>query len=379
MPDDLWIPIAILATYVTMLLVERVAAARPFSPRPGWAWVGWGFLLLLFAINGVLPELLPMAWIAEHALLPGHRLGVAGGVVAGVLAFTLVDYWIHRALHRFNALWRAIHQVHHGAERVDIYGSAVLHPVEIALFVVEGIFVNVFVLGLDPRAVAIAGYLGAFMAMFQHWNIRTPRWLGFLIQRPESHCLHHERHVHGRNYSNRPAPGRNAARPRREPRRSAARLPRARTRRVHGRLNSGAVHLHQLQSGCRTAFDRHRRTAAREVARDEADQFFVRLAVHRWRLQLREPDAVGYRLEAADARPGLHLHADHDRRHADPATAKTSTDSALPLNGVAPRASSSTPDPTAAAVAASSRIARPATLVCASRRAARFTVSPMQV
>lgn len=204
MNDDIWVPIAILATYVTMLLGERLASARKFPPQPRWRWIGWGFLLVLFTINGVLPELLPMAWITEHALLPGHRLGVAGGVLVGVLAFTFFDYWIHRALHRYDVLWRAMHQVHHGAERVDIYGSAVLHPVEIALFVVEGILINVFVLGLDPRAVAIAGYLGAFMAMFQHWNIRTPRWVGWIIQRPESHCLHHERHVHGRNYSNLP-------------------------------------------------------------------------------------------------------------------------------------------------------------------------------
>jgi sterol desaturase/sphingolipid hydroxylase (fatty acid hydroxylase superfamily) len=204
MDDDLWVPIAILATYVTMLAGERWFAARRFEAVPRWRWIGWAFLLMLFAVNGLLPAVLPVSWLAEHALLPGHRLGVAGGVVVGVLAFTFVDYWVHRALHRFDGLWRAIHQVHHGAERVDILGSAVLHPVEVALFVLEGIAVNVFVLGLDPQATAIAGYLGAFMAMFQHWNVRTPRWVGWIVQRPEAHCLHHERHVHGRNYSNLP-------------------------------------------------------------------------------------------------------------------------------------------------------------------------------
>lgn len=204
MPDDSWVPIAIFATYIALLIGERVAVARDFVPRPGWRWIGWGFLILLFVISGALPALLPMAWIAERALLPGHRLGVVGGVVAGVLTFTFVNYWIHRALHRFDALWRAVHQLHHGAERVDMSGWAVVHPVEIALFAIQGVLVNVLVLGLDPRAVAIAGYLGAIMGMFPHWNIRTPRWLGFIIQRPESHCLHHERHVHGRNYSNLP-------------------------------------------------------------------------------------------------------------------------------------------------------------------------------
>ncbi len=43
-----------------------------------------------------------------------------------------------------------------------------------------------------------------FCAMFQHANIRTPRWLGYLIQRPESHTLHHARDVHGYNYADLP-------------------------------------------------------------------------------------------------------------------------------------------------------------------------------
>jgi sterol desaturase/sphingolipid hydroxylase (fatty acid hydroxylase superfamily) len=40
--------------------------------------------------------------------------------------------------------------------------------------------------------------------MFQHANIRTPRWLGYLIQRPESHVVHHARGRHEFNYANLP-------------------------------------------------------------------------------------------------------------------------------------------------------------------------------
>ena len=46
--------------------------------------------------------------------------------------------------------------------------------------------------------------MSAFYALFQHWNVRTPRWLGYIIQRPESHGLHHELGVHARNYSDFP-------------------------------------------------------------------------------------------------------------------------------------------------------------------------------
>lgn len=44
----------------------------------------------------------------------------------------------------------------------------------------------------------------SFLAVFQHANVRTPRWLDFLVQRPESHSCHRERGIHGRNYSDLP-------------------------------------------------------------------------------------------------------------------------------------------------------------------------------
>src|SRR3546814_13520217 len=42
------------------------------------------------------------------------------------------------------------------------------------------------------------------MSVFQHSNSRTPRWLGYLVQRPESHSVHHQRGVHAYNYSDLP-------------------------------------------------------------------------------------------------------------------------------------------------------------------------------
>jgi sterol desaturase/sphingolipid hydroxylase (fatty acid hydroxylase superfamily) len=62
----------------------------------------------------------------------------------------------------------------------------------------------VIVLGLDPLAAALVGYVAAFYGMFQHWNVRTPRWLGYVIQRPEAHCEHHRLGVHADNYGDLP-------------------------------------------------------------------------------------------------------------------------------------------------------------------------------
>jgi hypothetical protein len=35
------------------------------------------------------------------------------------------------------------------------------------------------------------------VAVFQHTNIRTPQLLGYIVQRPESHSVHHARFYDG--------------------------------------------------------------------------------------------------------------------------------------------------------------------------------------
>jgi hypothetical protein len=42
------------------------------------------------------------------------------------------------------------------------------------------------------------------LAICQSRTFRTPRWLGYFIQRPESHCIHHGRGIHRYNYSDLP-------------------------------------------------------------------------------------------------------------------------------------------------------------------------------
>jgi len=66
------------------------------------------------------------------------------------------------------------------------------------------LFVTVIVLGLQPLAAALVGYVFAFYGYFQHWNVRTPQWLGYIIQRPESHCVHHRLGVHYYNFADLP-------------------------------------------------------------------------------------------------------------------------------------------------------------------------------
>jgi sterol desaturase/sphingolipid hydroxylase (fatty acid hydroxylase superfamily) len=183
------------------LLAERLWPARQQPHVAGWPLIGSGFFIVYALIAVLLPLALPASWF-EASLLPGGELGIAGGTVVGYLATTLVGYAWHRSVHRVPLLWRLFHQMHHAPHRLDAAGAFVFHPSEAAAYTLMGVAVNVMLLGLDPVAASIVGLLGVFNAVFQHANLRTPRALAWLIQRPEAHSIHHA--VHGWNYSDLP-------------------------------------------------------------------------------------------------------------------------------------------------------------------------------
>lgn len=55
-----------------------------------------------------------------------------------------------------------------------------------------------------PLAGAVYTFLTAVAEYFYHWNIRTPHWVGRLVQRPESHRVHHQYRHHTQNYADLP-------------------------------------------------------------------------------------------------------------------------------------------------------------------------------
>jgi sterol desaturase/sphingolipid hydroxylase (fatty acid hydroxylase superfamily) len=56
------------------------------------------------------------------------------------------------------------------------------------------------ILGASPEAGAWFNAFAVVGEYFYHSNLRTPRWLGYFIQRPEHHSIHHQLGVHGFNY-----------------------------------------------------------------------------------------------------------------------------------------------------------------------------------
>jgi sterol desaturase/sphingolipid hydroxylase (fatty acid hydroxylase superfamily) len=191
------VPALFPATFVVMLVVERAFPAREQPPVRGWLGKGIAFFVLAAAAGGLVPALVARA-IGPHAPL-GLTGGTGAAGLVGFFAGDLLGYVVHRLQHNVPWLWRWTHQMHHSAERVDVAGSAYFHPLDLAVQAGVSSLV-VALLGLSPGAAALAGYLSFLAATFAHLNLRTPQWLGWIVQRPEAHSVHHARGVHAYNF-----------------------------------------------------------------------------------------------------------------------------------------------------------------------------------
>ncbi len=189
--------------FALMLAVETRAPARLYEPVSGWRWLGGAFFISTIVVGALTPLLIPVAYLQGLSVLNLSNLGL-WGVPAGLLVITFAGYWLHRAEHRFGWLWRATHQLHHSPVRVDMLGAYFAHPTEVLLKVGMSTLVASLVLGLSPLAAEIVSVVIATLSLFQHWNIHTPRWLGYVVQRPESHCVHHAIGDRGHNFSELP-------------------------------------------------------------------------------------------------------------------------------------------------------------------------------
>lgn len=189
----------VLAFFLLLAALESAFPRRRLPRVPLWRLGGALSLLVAIGISGSVP-LLWDAWFAEHRLIDARGLGTLGGAVAGFLTYQAGLYVWHRLLHRVPLLWRALHQMHHSAERIDVWGAYWFHPLDVVAFSALTSLCLVGVLGVSAEAALIASLAATACSLFQHANLRTPRWLGWLVQRPENHAVHHERGLHAFNY-----------------------------------------------------------------------------------------------------------------------------------------------------------------------------------
>jgi len=192
-----------LALFAGFAFLELASKGRAFPSVAGWQVKGLAFTFLYFAVGTYAP-LMWDGWLGEHRLLNADRLPLWLQIAGGFMVLELGVYCWHRTMHNVRPLWRWFHQMHHSAERVDIWGAFYFHPFDMIGWTLLGSLALVLGFGVSAEAAIIINLAATFCSMFQHANIRTPHWLGYFITRPESHSAHHERGIHARNYGDVP-------------------------------------------------------------------------------------------------------------------------------------------------------------------------------
>jgi len=140
-------------------------------------------------------------WFQGHSVF--HLVRFAPPWLEGLIGWfvgTFVFYWWHRARHDSHFLWRVCHQIHHSPSRIEAVTAFYKHPIEVAADSIIASALLFLVLGASPAGAAWYNVFAAFGEYFYHSNLRTPHWVGYFLQRPEHHSIHHQLDVHKFNY-----------------------------------------------------------------------------------------------------------------------------------------------------------------------------------
>ncbi|MBC2840138.1 sterol desaturase family protein [Robiginitalea sp. SC105] len=190
----------VFAIYGGLMLWEAVRPARKLPHVKFWKLRGISAFVLFFFLSSYLPFVWD-GFFAEYQLFDLTGLGTLGGAFVGVMLYELGEYVWHRTMHNSDFLWKSMHQMHHSAERLDSYGAFYFSPLDMAGWVAVSSICLVLVAGFTPEATSLIILATTFLTIFQHSNIRTPRWVGYFIQRPEAHTVHHAKGIHAYNYA----------------------------------------------------------------------------------------------------------------------------------------------------------------------------------
>lgn len=203
-----WFLLNLLVFAVVFVPLER---AFPLRPGQRVLRAGWSTDVGYFFVNHVGIQLLTFL-----SLWPAMALAQALGmdevsrrvsaqpvwlqVLELMLLADLMQYWVHRAFHRWPLLWR-FHSVHHSIREMDWLAGSRLHLVDVvvtrALVVLPA-----FVLGFAEPALYAWLVIIALHGVLNHVNLRFRwRWLEQLLVTPRFHHWHHAVMPPDRNFA----------------------------------------------------------------------------------------------------------------------------------------------------------------------------------
>ena len=112
-----------LALFAGFILAELILPGRAFPTMRLWRIRAALSTLAYFAVATFAPLLWDGA-LGAHRLFDATALPFWAQVLGGFLALELGVYAWHRTMHNLHPLWRWFHQMHHSAERIDIWAPS---------------------------------------------------------------------------------------------------------------------------------------------------------------------------------------------------------------------------------------------------------------
>ena len=186
-------------------LCERIWPARPVNRLQDLKLDLLSFAFAL-AVNRVSTHLIRgLVGNVTPTSLAGtvHFLQSLPSVWRIVLALFIVDftiYWIHRAQHRFDPLWRT-HAWHHSIEQMYWFAGFRTSFLHSFIYTVPQVVIPITLFKLSPVEAGIGYSLGILIQFWEHTNLKVNVGpLAWLIITPKYHRIHHSATIHrGKN------------------------------------------------------------------------------------------------------------------------------------------------------------------------------------
>lgn len=156
------------------------------------------FAFLSFALLTPVVDALEAQWRLAGFSRPNLEQSVAWldaspllAFIAYLVVFDFVDYWFHRASHRFHWWWQ-LHAVHHSQRQMTFWSDSRNHLLDSLLRDLVLAFVAVLI-GVAPGQFIVLTIVARVLESLQHANLRLrfPRAISWLLVVPGFHRRHH--------------------------------------------------------------------------------------------------------------------------------------------------------------------------------------------
>jgi len=162
----------------------------------------WSMNIFITLFNSILVKIIfPLLPVSLALLAQKNNWGIFNNIqlpyelvfILSIVFFDFIIYLQHVMFHSLPILWR-LHMMHHIDLDIDVTTALRFHPIEIIISAIIKLAV-IMIIGPPVLSVLVFEIILNGTAMFNHSNVKMPRWLDRIIRlvivTPDMHRIHH--------------------------------------------------------------------------------------------------------------------------------------------------------------------------------------------